>query len=178
MRVQFLCVTLSAALVCGAVTALAQQPAVIASQTPAAPRGTVAAPPPALPPGYVIGADDVLAIKFWRDADISTEAVMVRPDGKISLPLLNEIQAAGFTPEQLRLKLMEAAVKYVEDPNVTVVVKEIKSRTVFITGQVARGGPYPLMTDLNVLQLIALAGGLLEYADAKNISVIRMENGR
>src|SRR6266446_9545521 len=107
MRVQYLGVTLTAALACGAAPALAQQPAVIASQTPAAPRGTVAAPPPALPPGYVIGADDVLAIKFWRDADMSTDSVMVRPDGKISLPLLNEIQASGSTPNQLRTRLME-----------------------------------------------------------------------
>ncbi|MGB7218279.1 MAG: polysaccharide biosynthesis/export family protein [Vicinamibacterales bacterium] len=131
-----------------------------------------------LPPGYVIGAQDVLQIVFWRDKDMSTDAVMVRPDGKISLPLLNEIQAAGLTPEQLHAKLMEAATKYIEDPNVTVVVKEIRSRNVFITGYVAKPGAYPLTVDLNVLQFIALAGGVLDFADTKNIRVIRTENGR
>jgi polysaccharide export outer membrane protein len=177
MRFQPLCVLLTAALGSGSVAARAQQPAA-ASQTTAAPRGAVASASPALPPGYVIGAEDVLSIKFWKDADMSVDAVMVRPDGKISLPLLNEVQAAGSTPEQLRARLMEAATKYVEDPNVTVVVKEIHSRVVFITGNVTKPGPYPLINDLNVLQLIALGGGLLEFADAKNIVVIRMESGR
>ena len=165
-----LCVLSIAGLLCAAVAAMAQQPAPSRTATTTM--------PPALPPGYVIGPDDVLSIKFWKDADMSAEVAMVRPDGKISLPLLNEIQAGGLTPEQLRAKLMEAATKYVEDPNVTVVVKEIHSRTVFITGNVAKPGPYTLVNDLNVLQCIALAGGLLEFADAKNIVVIRTEDGR
>lgn len=130
-----------------------------------------------LPPGYVIGAQDILAVVFWRDKDMSAE-VVVRPDGKISLPLLNDVQAAGYTPDQLRATLTEAAAKYVEEPNVTVVVKEIRSRNVFITGNVGKPGTYPLVGEMNVLQVIALAGGLLEYSDAKNIVVIRTENGR
>ena len=130
-----------------------------------------------LPPGYVIGAQDLLSIVFWRDKDMSAD-VVVRPDGKISLPLLNEVQAAGFTPEELRAHLTEAAAKYVEDPTATVVVKEIHSRNVYITGNVAKPATYPLVGDMNVLQLIALAGGLQEYADSKNIVVIRAEAGR
>jgi len=130
-----------------------------------------------LPAGYVIGAQDVLSIVFWRDKDMSAD-VVVRPDGKISLPLLNEVQAAGFTPEELRARLTEAATKYVEDPTATVVVKEIHSRNVYITGNVAKPATYPLVGDMNVLQLIALAGGLQEYADAKHIVVIRSEGGR
>jgi len=117
-----------------------------------------------------------LSIVFWRDKDMSAE-VVVRPDGKITLPLLNEIQAAGLTPEQLRAKLVEAASVYVEDPTATVAVKEIHSRTVFITGNVPKPASYPLMGDMTVLQLISIAGGLQEYADAKNIVVIRRENG-
>jgi len=130
-----------------------------------------------LPAGYVIGAQDVLSIVFWRDKDMSAD-VVVRPDGKISLPLLNEVQAAGFTPEELRARLTEAATKYVEDPTATVVVKEIHSRNVYITGNVAKPATYPLVGEMNVLQLIAHAGGLQEYADAKHIVVIRSEGGR
>ena len=129
-----------------------------------------------VPSSYVIGPEDILSVLFWGDKNMSAD-VTVRPDGKISLPLLNDLQAAGFTPDQLRAKLVEAASKYVEDPNATVVVKEIHSRNVFITGNVTKAGTYPLATDMNVLQLIALAGGVLEYADAKNIVVIRNDGG-
>ena len=119
----------------------------------------------------------MLSIVFWRDKDMSAD-VVVRPDGKISLPLLNDVQAAGLTPDQLRDQLTKAAAKFVEEPNATVVVKEIHSRKVFITGNVAKAGTYPLTGDMTVLQLIAVAGGLLEYADSKNIVVMRTEDGR
>jgi polysaccharide export outer membrane protein len=138
--------------------------------------GTTAAVVP-LPPGYVIGADDVLSIRFWKEDDLSAE-VTVRPDGKVALPLLNDVQAAGLTPEQLREQLMVAAKKYVEDPNPTVMVKTIKSRTVFITGQVEKPGPYPLNSTVSVLQLIAMAGGLRDFAQGKDISLFRTEDGR
>jgi polysaccharide export outer membrane protein len=130
-----------------------------------------------LPAGYVIGSDDVLTIVFWREKDLSAD-VVVRPDGKISLPLLNDVVAAGYTPEQLRAQLVKTAAKFLEDPNATVVVKEIHSRKVFVTGQVGKSGSYPLTGDMNVLQAIAHAGGLLEYADGKNIVVLRTENGQ
>ena len=103
---------------------------------------------------------------------MSVDAV-VRPDGKISLPLLNDIAAAGLTPEQLRGQLTKAAAKYLEDPNATVVVKEIRSRKVFITGNVTKPGTYPLNGEMTVLQLIAVAGGLQEYADSSSIVVMR-----
>jgi polysaccharide export outer membrane protein len=130
-----------------------------------------------LPPGYVIGADDVLSILFWREKELSAE-VTVRPDGKVTLPLLNDIQAAGLTPEQLRDRVVEAARRYVEDPNPTVMVKTINSRKVFITGQVEKPGPYQLSGSMTILQLIAMAGGLREFVDGKNISVMRTEDGR
>jgi polysaccharide biosynthesis/export protein len=177
----------------------AQQPA--APQQPTAPPSTAPAPkpggtpapvqppaagqPPAtkpsdggvpLPPGYVIGTEDTLSINFWREKEMSAD-VVVRPDGKISLPLLNDIQAAGLTPDQLREQLVKAATKFVADANATVVVKEIRSRNVYITGMVTKGGAFPLIGDMTVLQLIALAGGLLEYADSKNIVLTRNENG-
>jgi polysaccharide export outer membrane protein len=130
----------------------------------------------ALPAGYVIGTDDVLSIVFWREREMSTE-VVVRPDGKVSVPLLNDIPAAGLTPDQLRAELEKQAMKYIESPNASVIVKAIHSRKVHITGNVAKSGEYPLNTDLTVLQLIALAGGLLEWADAKNILVMRTVAG-
>jgi polysaccharide biosynthesis/export protein len=126
---------------------------------------------------YVIGADDVLAIRFWGQNDMSAE-VSVRPDGRVTLPLLNDIQAAGLTPEQLRDILVEAAQKFVEDPNATVTVKQINSRKVFITGQVEKPGPYSLTGSTTVLQLIAMAGGLKEFADGKNISLMRADGVR
>jgi len=128
-------------------------------------------------PDYVIGAEDVLTVVFWKDKEMSGDFV-VRPDGKISLPLLRDVDAAGSTPEELRTRLVQAATKYLEDPDATVVVKEIHSRNIFITGNVAKPGTYPLTTGMKVLQCIALAGGVLEYADTKNIVVIRNENGR
>jgi polysaccharide export outer membrane protein len=138
---------------------------------------TGAETPAAVPPaGYVIGAEDVLAIVFWRDQELSAE-VVVRPDGKISLPLLNDIDAAGYTPEQLRAVVEKAAAKYVSDPNATVIVKAINSRKVHIVGNVGKPGTYSLAGELNVLQFIAMAGGLLEFADAKNVTILRRETG-
>lgn len=142
--------------------------------SPAAPAGAPAAADP--PPGYVIGVEDVLGIFFWREKDLTTDAV-VRPDGRISIPLLNDVAAAGLTPDQLRAKLTVEAAKYVQDPNVTVVVKQINSRKVFITGLVAKSGTYPLIDHMTVVQLIALAGGLLDFADKENIVVMRAEKG-
>lgn len=137
----------------------------------------VSPPPPATtpaPPDYVIGPDDVLAVSFWRDKDLSSD-VVVRPDGKVSLLLINDIQAAGLTPEQLRLSVTAAAARFVEDPTVTVVVKQINSRKVYVVGQVAKPGTYPLGGPMTLVQLIALAGGLSEFADRENIVILRAE---
>ena len=179
------------ALVFSTVTTLSLGGPAVEAQTQPVPKpevaasGTVASDPAAggapasatLPPGYVIGPDDVLSIVFWRDKDMSAD-VVVRPDGRISLPLLNDIEAAGITPEELRVQLEKAAVKYIAEPNATVVVKTINSRKVYITGNVLKPGTYPLNGDMSVLQLIAVAGGLQEYADSKKIVVMRKEEGR
>jgi polysaccharide export outer membrane protein len=131
----------------------------------------------ALPPGYVIGTDDVLTIVFWRDKDMSAD-VTVRPDGKVTLPLVNDVDAAGKTPEELRKSITEAASRFVEDPTVSVVVKQINSRRVYITGMVGKSGAYPISGPTSVLQLISMAGGLSEFAHSKNIIINRLENGR
>jgi polysaccharide export outer membrane protein len=159
--------------------ALMLPPAASAQAAPAAARPPAGTPAgAATPPDYVIGPNDVLTLVFWRDKDMSGD-VSVRPDGKISVPLVNDVQAAGLTPDQLRQQLTTAAAKYLQDPTVTVVVKEINSRKVFITGQVSKPGPYALSGPMTVLQLIAMAGGLLEYANAKNIVIMRTdESGR
>ena len=128
-------------------------------------------------PKYVIGPDDVLQIVFWREKDLSGE-VIVRSDGRISLPLLNDVVAAGRTPEELRNALIAGASPFLTDPNATVVVKESRSRKVFITGSVEHPGPYVLTGRTTVIQLIAMAGGLKEFADQKNIVVMRGSNGR
>src|SRR6266700_4016062 len=124
--------------IAGARTGSAQMPA--GSTQPSAVAAPVAgAVSP--PSDYIIGADDLLSVVFWRDKDMSSD-VAVRPDGKISLPLLNDVQAAGLTPAQLRNQLSESARRYVEDPTVSVVVKQINSRKVYVTGEVMRPGPY------------------------------------
>jgi polysaccharide biosynthesis/export protein len=152
-----------------------QAPAQAAPQAPA-PATPAQQPPPTTRPGapvnaptgvappsdYVIGPDDVLAIVFWREKDLSSDNVVVRPDGKITLPIINDIQAAGLTPEQLREKVSEAASRYVEDANATVIVKTINSRRVFVTGQVGKPG---------------MAGGMGDFAKKNKIVVMRTENG-
>ena len=160
-------------------------PAAAQTQPPAAqsvpPAAAAASAPratdPVVPSDYVIGADDVLSIVYWKDKDMSSDA-QVRPDGRIALPLINEIQAAGLTPEQLRQKLTEESKKYMEDANITVVVRQINSRKAFITGEVNKPGPYPLTSPTSVMQLIAMAGGLREYANGKRIVIMRTENGK
>lgn len=162
------------------VTPAEAQKATPASPGPAQARAVVAPVVPAgvpTPPDYVIGPDDLLTIVFWREKDMSSD-VAVRPDGKISLPLINDVQASGLTPEQLRLVVTEAAGKFVEDPAVTVVVKGINSRKVFITGQVSKPGPFALGGPTTVLQLIATAGGVGEYSKSDKIVIMRTENGK
>jgi len=158
--------------------AQAQKPVPPQTSAPASPTPAgVAVPAAEIPPDYIIGADDVLGIIYWKDKDMTSDA-RVRPDGRIALPLLNDVQAAGLTPELLRKKLTEESQKYMEDPSITVVVREINSRKAFITGEVNKPGPYPLLTPTSVMQLIAMAGGLKEYANSKGIIIMRTEKGR
>ena len=161
----------------GLATLQAQAPQAVTTPAAAAAAAAPRATDPVVPPGYLIGTDDVLSIVYWKDKDMSADA-QVRPDGKIALPLINEVTAAGLTPEQLREKLTEESKKYMEDANITVVVRQINSRKVFITGEVNKPGPYPLTAATSVMQLIAMAGGLREYANSKKIIIMRTEKGR
>src|SRR6185436_7243909 len=141
-----------ASLLVGAtVFAQAPQPAQTQAMPPAAAAAAAPRPTdPVVPPGYVIGTDDLLSIVYWKDKDMSADA-KVRPDGRIALPLINEVQAAGLTPEQLQNKLVEESKKYMEDASITVVIREINSRRTFITGEVTKPGLYPLTSPTTVM---------------------------
>lgn len=123
-------------------------------------------------PAYRIGADDVLTVNVWHEPEVSRN-VPVRPDGKISLPLVGDVQAGGLTPVQLRSELEERFTKYLTNPEVSVIVAEIRSQRVNVLGQVSRPGTYPLIPPMGVLDAIAGAGGLREFAKSKGIYVLR-----
>jgi polysaccharide export outer membrane protein len=127
-------------------------------------------------PDYVIGADDTLHISVWKEPDL-TETLPVRPDGKISMPLLNDVTAAGLTPLQLRDTITERLKKYIADPRVTVVVTGMNSRRVFATGEVLHTGPMTLLPHMTVLQALAQAG-FTQFANPKAIYLLRIENGK
>jgi polysaccharide export outer membrane protein len=129
------------------------------------------------PSGYVIGPGDVLGVMFWGQVGMSGD-VVVRPDGKISVPLLNDVQASGLTPEQLSGHILKSAQRLVQDPAVTVIVRQINSRAVYIMGRVARPGRYPLNGSTSILQLIATAGGLSEWTNGENVTLMRSEQDR
>jgi polysaccharide biosynthesis/export protein len=128
-------------------------------------------------PNYVIGPQDVLDISVWKEPEL-TRPVPVRPDGKISMPLLNDVQAAGKTPLQLAIDITTGLKKFVTDPQVTVIVTTINSQRVFILGEVNRAGAYPLLPDMTVLQALSSAGGFTIYANLKKIYVLRVEAGK
>jgi polysaccharide biosynthesis/export protein len=127
-------------------------------------------------PEYVIGPEDVLHISVWKEADL-TVTLPVRPDGKISLPLLSDVQAAGLTPVQLAESVTEKLKKYIADPRVTVVVTQINSKRIYMVGEVAHTGPIPMLPNMTVLQAVSSAG-LTQFANTKGIYVLRMENGK
>ena len=131
---------------------------------------------PAIAPGtYKIGVGDVLHVTVWEEPQF-TETAVVRPDGKISVPLVSDVDVAGQTPEAVQDSLTEKLNKLVHKPRVTVVVQEIHSRMVFITGEVQRPGAYPLMEAMNVVQLVARSGGLTDFAKQKKVYVLRAAN--
>ncbi len=123
---------------------------------------------------YVIGASDMLSINVWKEQDVS-RIVPVRSDGKISLPLVGEIQASGRTPLQLEQEITSKLKTYISDPQVTVMVQESKSQKFNVLGMVAKPGAYPLVSSTTVLDAIALAGGFRDFAKKKSIYVLRKD---
>jgi len=128
-------------------------------------------------PNYVIGSQDVLDISVWKEAEL-TRTVPVRPDGKISLPLLNDVQAAGLTPTQLAESITTGLKKFLTGPQVTVIVSQINSQRVYIMGEAARPGAYPLLPNMTFLQALSSAGGFTQFARLRKIYMFRMENGK
>lgn len=128
------------------------------------------------PSDYVIGADDMLHISVWKEPDL-TETLPVRPDGKISMPLLNDVVAAGLTPSQLGDSIRDRLKKYIADPHVTVVVTAMNSRRIFVTGEVVHSGAAPLLPNMTMLQALASAG-FTQFANVKGIYLLRTENGK
>ena len=128
-------------------------------------------------PSYLIGPEDVLDISVWKEPDVS-RVVPVRPDGRISLPLINDVQAAGLSPQQLAGSVAEKLKKYLNGPQVTVIVTAINSQRVFVVGEVLRAGAFPMLPGMTVLQALSSAGGFTTFADVKKIHVMRMRNGK
>ena len=128
------------------------------------------------PGEYAIGAEDVLDIVVWDNTEIS-RSVPVRPDGKISLPLVNDVQAAGFTPMQLRETLARSLGQYLAAPNVSVIVREVHSFKVTVLGEVKLAGRYELRSRATVLDVLAMAGGLTDYAERGKLLLLRQQGG-
>jgi polysaccharide export outer membrane protein len=174
--IYFCTAILAVTVACG--EALAQPSSGSGKETVASKNGDESAPVGAADdPIYVIGAEDVLYVNVWREQEIS-RPVVVRPDGKISLPLLNDVTAAGLTPMELEQQLTAGFGKYLENPQVTVIVTTINSQQVFILGEVNRIGRYPLSPNMTVLQALSMSGGFTQFANLNDIYILRKENGK
>ena len=146
-----------------------------ASAKPAANRPEGVNPPVKVGKDYVIGADDVLDVSVWKEQDL-TRTLQVRPDGKISMPLLGDVEAAGLTPSQLAQTVSDKLKRYLTAPQVTIILTQINSQRVYVTGEVTRPGAYPVLPGMTILQAITSAGGLTQFANAKKIFLMRDEN--
>lgn len=163
------------------------QPA--SSARPEAPGSpTAASPNPAAAPGvpdvrkvpddYQIGSGDTLQISVWKEPDASVPSAVVRPDGKITVPLIKEVEVAGLTPREAEKKIAEGLSKFISDANVTVVVASITSKKVYVVGGARKEGPLPYTYGMTIMQALSEAGGLTDYAKRKKIYVLRTENGQ
>lgn len=123
-------------------------------------------------PAYVIGTGDALSIRVWKNPELSVD-VPVRPDGKISVPLVDDVQAEGLTAQELKQVLSRELEEYVTNPDVTVVVSRMSSKRAYVIGEVGSSGPVPLSTDLRVLDALSLAGGFTTFADKSNVKILR-----
>ncbi|NDQ56050.1 MAG: sugar transporter [Acidipila sp.] len=149
----------------------AKKPAVVPAAPAAAMKSAIE------DPDYIIGPEDSLAINVWKETELS-HAVQVRPDGKISLPLLNDLQAAGLSPQQLAASITEKLRKFIAEPQVTVIVTGILSRRIYIMGEVGKPGAVPLLHGMTVLQALSGSGAFSQFADTRKIYILRNENGK
>jgi polysaccharide export outer membrane protein len=131
-----------------------------------------------VPEDYVIGEGDVIQISVWREPDASVTAAVVRPDGRISMPLLKQIHIAGMTLADAEILVARQLAAFIHEPDVTVVIKEIHSKKVYVVGAVKKEGPLPYTYRMTVLQALSEAGGLNDYARRKKIYVLRSRDGK
>jgi polysaccharide export outer membrane protein len=166
-------------------------PSLAPDPLPAAPppATSAAAPNPAIDPGgsaasrrsaddYQIGSGDTLHISVWKEPDASVPSVVVRPDGKITVPLIKELEVVGLTPKQVEQRIAEGLQKFIASPDVTVVVMAINSKKIYIVGAARKEGPLPYTYGMSVIQALSEAGGVTDYAKRKKIYILRSENGR
>jgi len=121
---------------------------------------------------YIIGGQDALYIRVWREMDF-TGSYIVRPDGKITIPLVGDMQAAGLTPERLGEQLKQALTEYINSPDVTVTVTQVNSKKFYISGMVGRPGEYPLVQPTRVFDALSNSGGFRDFANKKKIVIVR-----
>jgi polysaccharide export outer membrane protein len=126
---------------------------------------------------YVLGVEDKLGISVWREAELG-KSVVIRPDGKVTFPLVGDVQAAGRTPRQLTEDLTKSIAKYIKEPVVTVVVEEINNFKVFVLGEVTVQGTLNLRRHTRLLEAIAMAGGVTQFADRSNVVLLRYQDGK
>jgi polysaccharide export outer membrane protein len=158
---------------------------VTATRTDPAPASTVTATAPAAPgpvhvdvdDSYVIGPQDVLSVSVWKEQALSSN-LLVRPDGMISMPLIGDIQASNLTALQLADQISAKLKKYIQDPNVTVVISQIHSKVVYMLGEVGKKGPIEMAPGMTLLEAISIAGGPTDYANTKKIYILRHEGGK
>jgi polysaccharide biosynthesis/export protein len=179
MRNSKFCLVLLLSLVSGTAWSQTAAPMVVAKPAPpsAVPANAIPKPGTAAVTDYVIGADDTLQVTVWKEDKISG-SFLVRPDGMISMVLLGDVPAAGFTPMQLGNEITVRLKKYIQDPNVTVLVSAAGSHRILVTGEVNRVGPLPLAADMTALEAIITAGGLTPFANQKHIYILRKVDGK
>lgn len=124
------------------------------------------------PKTFELGPEDIIAIRVWREPELSF-AAQIRPDGKITMQLVGEIQAAGLTPDQLKQSVVDKLSEYINKPEVSVSVQQVLSRRYYITGEVNRAGAFPLVVPTTILEALTNAGGFREFANTKKITVLR-----
>ena len=150
-----------------------KEPAQVAAPAPAG----LASAAGAASDSYVIGASDVLTITVWKEPTLSG-SLLVRPDGMVSVPLLGDVQASGMTPLQLADQISTKLKKYIQDPNVSVVLTQINSKKVYLLGEVAKKGPMEMTPGMTLLEAISSAGGLTDYANTKKMYILRDDAGK
>ena len=161
--------------------AQAGSPAVNAHESPASSSTSsdrlLPSAPSISPDTYLIGASDSLNVTVWKETALSGE-VLVRPDGMISMPLLGDVHAAGLTPLQLATEVETKLKKFIQSPNVTVEIRQIHSKVIYMLGEVGKKGPIDLTPGMTLLQAISSAGGLTDYANSKKIYILRTSSGK